>query len=67
MSVRGADPVMILQDLLELTHWVTRLKVAPEAGANSADSERTQGLAMAQKLSMASLTRAWAHVRAHYT
>jgi DNA polymerase-3 subunit gamma/tau len=38
---------------------VTRLKVAPEAGANSADSERAQGLAMAQKLSMASLTRAW--------
>src|SRR3982751_5399401 len=60
MHDAGADPVVILQDLLELTHWVTRLKVAPEAGANSADSERTQGLAMAQKLSMASLTRAWA-------
>jgi DNA polymerase III subunit gamma/tau len=59
MHDSGADPVVILQDLLELTHWVTRLKVAPEAGANSADSERAQGLAMAQKLSMASLTRAW--------
>ena len=55
----GADPVVILQDLLELTHWVTRLKVAPEAAASSADSERAQGLAMAAKLSMASLTRAW--------
>src|SRR4051812_49336856 len=60
MHDAGADPVVILQDLLELTHWVTRLKVTPEAGANSADSERTHGLAMAQKLSMASLTRAWA-------
>jgi DNA polymerase-3 subunit gamma/tau len=60
MHDAGADPVVILQDLLELTHWVTRLKVTPEAGASSADSERTQGLAMAQKLSMASLTRAWA-------
>lgn len=59
MHDAGADPVVILQDLLELTHWVTRLKVAPEAGASSADSERAQGLAMAQKLSMASLTRAW--------
>ncbi|HSI02165.1 MAG TPA: DNA polymerase III subunit gamma/tau [Reyranella sp.] len=59
MHDAGADPVVVLQDLLELTHWVTRLKVAPEAGANSADGERTQGLAMAQKLSMASLTRAW--------
>src|SRR3954447_11760732 len=60
MHDAGADPVVILQDLLELTHWVTRLKVTPEAGASSADSERTQGLAMAQKLSMAALTRAWA-------
>jgi DNA polymerase-3 subunit gamma/tau len=59
MHDSGADPVVILQDLLELAHWVTRLKVAPEAGANSADSERAQGLAMAQKLTMASLTRAW--------
>ncbi|HTE36783.1 MAG TPA: DNA polymerase III subunit gamma/tau [Reyranella sp.] len=59
MHDAGADPVVILQDLLELTHWVTRLKVAPEAGANNADSERAQGLAMAGKLSMASLTRAW--------
>ncbi|HEY6981206.1 DNA polymerase III subunit gamma/tau [Reyranella sp.] len=59
MHDSGADPVVILQDLLDITHWVTRLKAAPEAGANSADSEHAQGLAMAQKLSMASLTRAW--------
>ncbi|MDP1853499.1 MAG: DNA polymerase III subunit gamma/tau, partial [Candidatus Omnitrophota bacterium] len=59
MHDSGADPVVILQDLLELTHWVTRLKVAPEAAAGSADSERAQGLTMAAKLSMASLTRAW--------
>ena len=59
MHDSGADPVVVLQDLLELTHWVTRLKVAPEAAAGSADSERAQGLAMAAKLSMASLTRAW--------
>src|SRR6185437_5734611 len=60
MHDAGADPVVVLQDLLECTHWVTRLKVAPEAGATSADSERAQGLALAQKLTMASLTRAWA-------
>jgi DNA polymerase-3 subunit gamma/tau len=59
MHDAGADPVVVLQDLLELTHWVTRLKVAPDAAATSADSERAQGLAMAGKLSMASLTRAW--------
>ena len=55
----GADPVVILQDLLELTHWVTRLKVAPEAAAGMADSDAAQGLGMAKKLTMASLTRAW--------
>jgi DNA polymerase-3 subunit gamma/tau len=60
MHDAGADPVVILQDLLELTHWVTRMKITPEAGANVADSERTQGLAMAQKLTLAALTRAWA-------
>ena len=59
MHDAGADPVVVLQDLLEFTHWVTRLKIAPEAAAASADSERAQGLAMAGKLSMASLTRAW--------
>jgi len=59
MHDSGADPVVVLQDLLELTHWVTRLKVAPEAAASTADSERAQGLAMAGKLTMASLTRAW--------
>ncbi len=59
MHDSGADPVVVLQDLLELTHWVTRLKVAPDAAASTADSERAQGLTMAGKLSMASLTRAW--------
>jgi DNA polymerase-3 subunit gamma/tau len=59
MHEAGADPVVVLQDLLELTHWVTRLKVAPEAAAGVADSERAQGQAMATRLSMASLTRAW--------
>jgi DNA polymerase III subunit gamma/tau len=59
MHDAGADPVVILQDLLELTHWVTRLKVAPDAAASVADSDAVQGLGMAKKLTMASLTRAW--------
>ncbi len=59
MHDSGADPVVILQDLLELTHWVTRLKVAPEAAAGMADSDAAQGLGMSKKLTMAALTRAW--------
>ncbi len=59
MHDSGADPVVVLQDMLELTHWVTRLKVAPEAAADSADSERAQVRALAERLSMGSLTLAW--------
>ena len=57
----GADPIAVLQDMLELTHWLTRLKIAPEASKDVAASpaERDQGLAMATRLSMQTLTRAW--------
>ncbi len=55
----GADPVVVLQDLLELTHWLTRLKVVPDAAATAAELERTRGADMAKRLAMAHLTRAW--------
>ncbi len=57
----GADPVLILDDLLELTHWLTRIKVAPQAadGAGTPETDRVRGRAMADGLSMAVLTRAW--------
>ena len=57
----GASPVVILQDLLELVHWLTRIKVAPEGAEDPAlaETERTRGVAMAGKLSMPVLTRAW--------
>src|SRR4051794_35689055 len=57
----GADPLMVLQDLLDLTHFVTRLKLAPEAGSGDpleeGDGERTRPVAAA--LSRPVLTRAW--------
>jgi DNA polymerase-3 subunit gamma/tau len=57
----GADPTVILEDLLDLTHWLTRLKIAPEAGDNFAvaETERTKGRDFAAKLSMPVLTRSW--------
>jgi len=57
----GADPVVILSDMLELTHWLTRLKVVPDAGEDivTSESERKQGLEMATALTMPVLTRAW--------
>ncbi len=57
----GADPVVIIQDLLELTHWLTSLKVTPEAANNiaMAGGEITRGEEMAKKLSMPVLARTW--------
>ena len=57
----GADPVQIVQDLLELTHWLTRLKLSPAAAGEPgvAEAERVRGGAMAERLSVATLSRAW--------
>ena len=61
MYQAGADPVVVLQDLLELCHWVTRLKAVPDGGAAAAvsDVERTRGREIADKIAMPELTRAW--------
>jgi len=57
----GVDPIVVLQDLLDLTHWLTRLKVTPEAGAAVmvAEAERRRGGDLASRLSMPVLTRCW--------
>lgn len=57
----GADPVIVLQDLLELTHWLTRVKIAPELAddGSMAAAERQRCTEMAEKLPMSVLTRTW--------
>jgi DNA polymerase-3 subunit gamma/tau len=57
----GADPLIVLQDLLELCHFLTRLKLAPEAGAGDAllDGDRGRALPLAAKLAMPALARSW--------
>ncbi|MBI1215896.1 MAG: DNA polymerase III subunit gamma/tau [Alphaproteobacteria bacterium] len=57
----GADPVQVLQDLLELTHYLTKVKVSPEAAKDQAlpEAERVRGAEMAQRLSIPALTRTW--------
>src|SRR5205085_473857 len=57
----GADPVMVLQDLLELAHFLTRLKLVPSAGEGDplVEGDRARGLPLAAKLTMPTLTRAW--------
>ncbi|MEM1050340.1 MAG: DNA polymerase III subunit gamma/tau [Pseudomonadota bacterium] len=57
----GADPAIILADLAEFTHLVTRFKVAPDFDGGQAvtELERERGRAFAETLSMRILTRAW--------
>jgi DNA polymerase-3 subunit gamma/tau len=57
----GADPLMVLQELLELTHFVTRLKLVPDAGADDpmAEGDRARGRPLAELLPMPVLARAW--------
>ena len=58
---RGADLGVMLQDLLELLHIVTRLKAVPALrdSPDLPEAERTRGAAFADRLSMAALGRAW--------
>jgi DNA polymerase III subunit gamma/tau len=57
----GADPLLVLQDLLELSHFLTRLKLAPEAGTGDpiAEGDRERARPLADKLSMPALARVW--------
>jgi DNA polymerase-3 subunit gamma/tau len=57
----GADPLVVIQDLLETTHFLTRVKVAPGAEGffDGGSSEAKRAAEMAGKLSVPSLTRAW--------
>ena len=49
----------MLQDLLDLGHFLTRLKLAPEAGAGDplAEGDRERGRPLAEKLAMPVLAR----------
>jgi DNA polymerase-3 subunit gamma/tau len=57
----GADPAMVLGDLAEFTHFVTRLKIVPATAddVSLTEAERTRGRAFATKLSMRVLARTW--------
>ncbi|WP_162787068.1 DNA polymerase III subunit gamma/tau [Notoacmeibacter marinus] len=57
----GADPAVILTDLAEFTHLVTRLRFVPEAAddASLSEEERERGTAFAQRMSVRAMSRAW--------
>ena len=57
----GADPAVIIADLAELTHWITRLKYVPGADedVSFSQSARARGRSAAEMLSTRVLSRAW--------
>ncbi|WP_439499715.1 DNA polymerase III subunit gamma/tau [Bosea sp. (in: a-proteobacteria)] len=57
----GADPVVVLTDLAEFTHLVTRLKLVPDAAGDNglSQAERSRGSDFAGRLSVRVLARAW--------
>jgi DNA polymerase-3 subunit gamma/tau len=57
----GADPLAVMQDLLETVHFLTRIKVAPGAQGffDGGSGEAKRAGEMAAKLSVPALTRAW--------
>jgi len=57
----GADPVRLLEDLLDLTHWLQCLKINPNLASDISLSAEKQekGLSLAGTLSIPTLTRIW--------
>ncbi|WP_417270921.1 DNA polymerase III subunit gamma/tau [Celeribacter sp.] len=57
----GADPLAVLRDLADITHWVSVIKITPNAADDPTISpdERARGLALSEKLPMRVLSRMW--------
>ncbi|SMC80872.1 DNA polymerase III subunit gamma/tau [Primorskyibacter flagellatus] len=57
----GADPMAVLRDLAEITHWISVVKITPEAAEDPTISpdERSRGMQMAEALPMRAMTRMW--------
>ena len=58
---QGADPVMVLTDLAEFCHLVTRMRYVPTLAADLSlsEDERASGLEFSQKISVRVLSRTW--------
>ena len=57
----GADPAVVLADLAEFTHFVTRVKIVPAVAEDRSlsEAERLRGRGFAAGLSMRVLSRTW--------
>jgi DNA polymerase III subunit gamma/tau len=57
----GADPMAVLRDLAEITHWISVIKINPAAAEDptTPPDEQSRGQDMASRLPMRALTRMW--------
>ena len=57
----GANPVVITQDLLDVTWWLTRLKMTPslKTDISTPEIEKKVGVTLSDKLSTPALSRNW--------
>ncbi|MBI4274047.1 MAG: DNA polymerase III subunit gamma/tau [Rhizobiales bacterium] len=57
----GADPAIVLLDIAEFTHFVTRIKIVPAVAddISLSEVERKRGRALAAALSIRVLSRTW--------
>lgn len=57
----GADPMAVLRDLAEITHWISVVKINPASAEDptTPPDEQTRGQDMASRLPMRALTRMW--------
>ena len=57
----GADPIAIMRDLAEITHWISVVKITPDAADDPTISpdERARGATLSEQLAMRVLTRMW--------
>lgn len=61
MVADGADPVLILQDLLEVVGFITQVQIAPALAEDIThpEAERLRAADLARKLDVAALARMW--------
>jgi DNA polymerase-3 subunit gamma/tau len=57
----GSEPETVVQEMLEISHWLTRIKVVPEAAEarEVAGTDSSRARAMAGRLGMPVLARTW--------
>lgn len=57
----GTDPLTLTNDLLDLTHWLTQIKITPDVLKDDilSEQERTRGKQLADNLSISTLSRTW--------